>query len=113
MSDVSSMFLNPPDRILLGPGPSNIHPRVQRAMLAPIVGHLDPYFISVMEDTMNLLRSLFRTENILTMPMSGTGSAGMETGLCNFLEPGDVTVIGVNGFFGERMVDCASKSAQK
>ena len=107
MSDISYQELNPPHRILLGPGPSNIHPRVQMAMLAPMVGHLDPYFISIMEDTMNLLRALFRTKNELTFPISGTGSAGMEASFCNFLEPGDVAVIGVNGFFGERMVENA------
>lgn len=109
MSASSYQELNPPCRVLLGPGPSNIHPRVQRAMLAPIVGHLDPYFITIMEDTMSLLRALFRTKNTLAFPVSGTGSAGMETGFCNFLEPGDVAVIGVNGFFGERMVSIAQR----
>jgi len=94
----------------MGPGPSNIHPRVQAAMLAPIVGHLDPYFITIMEDTMELLRDVFRTKNALTFPISGTGSAGMEAGFCNFLEPGDVAVVGVNGLFGERMVDNAQRS---
>jgi alanine-glyoxylate transaminase/serine-glyoxylate transaminase/serine-pyruvate transaminase len=113
MSDTSHQDLNPPHRILLGPGPSNIHPRVQRAMLAPIVGHLDPYFITIMEDTMHLLRLLFRTKNELTFPISGTGSAGMEASFCNFLEPGDVAVIGVNGLFGERMVDNALRCGAK
>lgn len=107
MADITYRELNPPNRILMGPGPSNIHPRVQMAMLAPIVGHLDPYFITVMEDTVKLLRSIFRTKNDLTFPISGTGSAGMETGFCNFLEPGNVAVIGVNGFFAERMVENA------
>ncbi len=107
MSDITYRELNPPDRILMGPGPSNVHPRVQTAMLAPMVGHLDPYFITVMEDTVKLLRAVFRTGNELTFPISGTGSAGMETGFCNFLEPGDVAVIGVNGFFADRMVDNA------
>jgi len=107
MSSISYQKLNPPHRILLGPGPSNVHPHVQRAMLAPIVGHLDPYFVTIMEDTMHLLRTLFRTKNELTFPVSGTGSAGMEAGFCNFLEPGDVAVIGVNGFFGERMAENA------
>jgi len=107
MSDISYQDLNPPYRVLLGPGPSNIHPRVQRAMLAPMVGHLDPYFLTIMEDTMHLLRAVFRTKNELTFPISGTGSAGMETSFCNFLEPGDVAVVGVNGLFGERMVDNA------
>ena len=78
MSDISHQEVNPPYRVLLGPGPSNIHPRVQRAMVAPIVGHLDPYFLTIMEDTMNLLRTVFRTKNKLTIPISGTGSAGME-----------------------------------
>ena len=113
ISNASYQDLNPPQRILLGPGPSNIHPRVQMAMLAPIVGHLDPYFISIMEDTMDLLRNLFRTKNKLTFPISGTGSAGMEASFCNFLEPGDVAVIGVNGLFGERMVDNARRCRAK
>jgi alanine-glyoxylate transaminase/serine-glyoxylate transaminase/serine-pyruvate transaminase len=99
--------IDAPTRILMGPGPSNIHPRVQMAMMAPMVGHLDPYFISVMEDTVKLLRTVFRTENELTFPISGTGSAGMEAGFINFLEPGDVAVIGVNGFFSARMVENA------
>ena len=109
MADTTHLNLNPPQRILLGPGPSNIHPRVQSAMLAPIVGHLDPYFFAIMEDTMELLRTVFRTKNELTLPISGTGSAGMEASFDNFLEPGDVAVIGVNGLFGERMVDNAQR----
>ncbi|MBI2848129.1 MAG: alanine--glyoxylate aminotransferase family protein [Chloroflexi bacterium] len=109
MSDVLPLDLNPPQRILLGPGPSNIHSRVQRAMSAPLVGHLDPYFFTVMEDTIRLLRTLFRTKNELTFPISGTGSAGMEASLCNFLEPGDTAIIGVNGLFGERMADTAQR----
>lgn len=113
MSDTYHLDLNPPCRILLGPGPSNIHPRVQQAMLAPIVGHLDPYFITLMDDTVELLRALFQTRNKLTFPVSGTGSAGMETSFCNFLEPGDVAVIGVNGLFGERMVDNAQRCGAK
>ena len=113
MPSISYKKLTPPQRILLGPGPSNIHPRVQMAMLSPIVGHLDPYFITIMEDTMSLLRNLFITENRLTFPISGTGSAGMEASLCNFLEPGDSAVIGVNGLFGERMVDIARRCGAK
>ncbi len=110
MSDVSPQCLNPPVRILLGPGPSNIHPRVQMAMSAPLVGHLDPYFQSLMDETVRLLRLVFRTQNKLTFPISGTGSAGMEAAFDNFLEPGDVAVIGVNGVFGERMVDNAQRT---
>ena len=102
--------LNPPTRILLGPGPSNVHPRVQMAMLAPMLGHLDPYFITIMDDTRELLREVFRTENALTFPVSGTGSAGMEAGFDNFLEAGDVAIIGVNGLFGERMLDNAERT---
>jgi alanine-glyoxylate transaminase/serine-glyoxylate transaminase/serine-pyruvate transaminase len=113
MSEITYQQLNPPQRILLGPGPSNIHPRVQMAMLAPMVGHLDPYFISIMEDTKELLRKTFRTENKLTFPVSGTGSAGMEAGFCNFVEPGDVVVIGANGFFGDRMAEMARRYGAK
>ena len=113
MPNTSHQELNPPIRVLLGPGPSNIHPRVQMAMLAPIVGHLDPYFVTIMEDTMELLRTIFQTKNNLTFPISGTGSAGMEASFCNFLEPDDVAVIGVNGLFGERMVDNAQRCGAK
>jgi len=113
MSDISAENLNPPSRILLGPGPSNIHPRVQRAMIAPLVGHLDPYIFTVMDDTIKLLRFAFRTKNEITFPISGTGSAGMDAGFCNFLEPGDVAVIGVAGFFGERMVQNAQRCGAK
>ncbi|MBI4296111.1 MAG: alanine--glyoxylate aminotransferase family protein [Chloroflexi bacterium] len=113
VSEISSLKLSPPSRILMGPGPSNIHPRVQYAMSAPLVGHLDPYFTALMDDTMSLLRYLFRTSNKLTFPVSGTGSAGMEASFCNFLEPGDVAVIGVNGLFGERMVDNALRCGAK
>jgi alanine-glyoxylate transaminase/serine-glyoxylate transaminase/serine-pyruvate transaminase len=80
------------------------------AMSAPLVGHLDPYFTSLMDDTVALLRYVFRTQNKLTFPVSGTGSAGMEAAFDNFLEPGDVAVIGVNGLFGERMVDNAQRT---
>ena len=109
MTAVSYQHLNPPLRILLGPGPSNVHPRVQQAMAAPMVGHLDPYFVKIMDDTVELLRYLFRTQNRLTFPISGTGSAGMEASFCNFLETGDTVIIGVNGVFGERMVDNAAR----
>ncbi len=95
----------PSERILMGPGPSNVDPRVLRALAAPVMGHLDPDFLAIMEDTMGLLRMVFGTKNQLTMPMSGTGSAGMETVLVNFVEPGDRVVVAVCGLFGERMVD--------
>ncbi len=106
---MTQLHVNPPARTLLGPGPSNVHPRVLQAMAAPVVGHLDPYFQTVMDNTMQLLRETFRTKNQLTFPVSGTGSAGMEAGFCNFLEEGDVAVIGVAGLFGERMVDNATR----
>lgn len=109
MSSIPYQDLKPPYRILLGPGPSNIHPRVQRAMMMPLVGHMDPYFFTIMDDTMKLLRFLFQTKNELTFPISGSGSAGREASLCNFLEPGDVAVIGVGGFFSEVMAENASR----
>lgn len=96
-------------RILLGPGPSTVHPRVLRAMAHPLVGHLDPQFITLMNEVQELLRYVFQTENDLTFPVSGTGSAGMEAALCNFIEPGDSVLIGVNGYFGERMCDIAGR----
>jgi alanine-glyoxylate transaminase/serine-glyoxylate transaminase/serine-pyruvate transaminase len=96
-------------RILLGPGPSTVPPRVLRAMAHPLVGHLDPQFIALMNEVQELLRYVFQTENALTIPVSGTGSASMEAALCNFIEPGDAVLIGVNGYFGERLCDMASR----
>lgn len=101
--------LNTSERILLGPGPSMVHPRVLRAMAQPLVGHLDPQFLSVMREIQELLRYVFQTNNELTIPVSGTGSAAMEASLCNFIEPGDEVVIGVNGYFGERLCDMATR----
>lgn len=101
--------LDTSERILLGPGPSMVHPRVLRAMAHPLVGHLDPQFLSVMNDIQELLRYLFQTKNDLTIPVSGTGSASMEAALCNFIEPGDEVIIGVNGYFGERLCDMAGR----
>jgi alanine-glyoxylate transaminase/serine-glyoxylate transaminase/serine-pyruvate transaminase len=105
--------LNPIPRILMGPGPSNVHYRVLRAMSTPLVGHLDPQFLSIMDDTCNLLRNLFQTINRLTIPISGTGSAGMEAAFVNFIEQGDTVIIGVSGLFGERMSDVAERSGAK
>ncbi len=101
--------LDPPQRILLGPGPSNCHPRVLRTMSAPLIGHLDPDFLQIMNETMELLREVFQTKNQLTIPVSGTGSAGMEAAFVNLLEPGDKAVICINGIFGERMADVAGR----
>jgi alanine-glyoxylate transaminase/serine-glyoxylate transaminase/serine-pyruvate transaminase len=103
------MPINPPQRILLGPGPSNVHPRVLRALATPLVGHLDPAFIAMMEETKGLLRRVFQTSNELTIPISATGSAGMEACLVNLLEPGDTAIVGVNGVFGTRMVDIVER----
>ncbi|RXT05805.1 alanine--glyoxylate aminotransferase family protein [Ammoniphilus sp. CFH 90114] len=101
--------LNPPTRILMGPGPSDVHPQVLKAMATPLIGHLDPKFLEIMNEVMDLLRATFQTDNKLTVAMSGTGSAGMETVFVNLVEPGDKVVIGVNGLFGERMVDVAER----
>jgi alanine-glyoxylate transaminase/serine-glyoxylate transaminase/serine-pyruvate transaminase len=101
--------LNTPERILLGPGPSMVPSRVLQAMAHPLVGHLDPTFIEVMKEVQELLRYVFQTQNPLTLPVSGTGSAGMESTVANLLEPGDVILIGVNGYFGERLCDMAGR----
>jgi alanine-glyoxylate transaminase/serine-glyoxylate transaminase/serine-pyruvate transaminase len=101
--------IDPGERVLMGPGPSNVPARVLQAMSAPCIGHLDPYFLSVMDETQRLLRFLYQTENALTIPVSGTGSAGMETCFVNLVEPGDEVVVCVNGVFGTRMADVVSR----
>ncbi len=101
--------LSPPERILMGPGPSNVSKAVYDALATPIIGHLDPAFIEIMDEIGAMLREVFQTRNKLTIPMSGTGSSGMETAFVNVIEPGDTVVIGVNGVFGERMCDVASR----
>lgn len=105
--------LNPPRRILLGPGPSPVDDRVLRVMSAPLVGHLDPLFIRTMDEVQVLLRYVFETNNRLTIPISGTGSAGMEAAVANLLEPGEEIVICINGYFGERMHEMASRIGAK
>jgi alanine-glyoxylate transaminase/serine-glyoxylate transaminase/serine-pyruvate transaminase len=110
---ISFPDLNPSARILLGPGPSNIHPRVMRALSAPVVGHLDPDFVHIMDEIKKLLRSTFQTANEITFPVSGTGSAGMETALTNLIEEGDEVVVGVNGVFGDRAADAAGRLGAK
>ncbi len=97
--------LNTSPRILLGPGPSMVHPRVLRAMAHPLVGHLDPQFVNLMNEVQELLRFVFETENKMTFPISGTGSAGMETAVVNFVEPGDPVLVCVNGYFSERLCE--------
>jgi alanine-glyoxylate transaminase/serine-glyoxylate transaminase/serine-pyruvate transaminase len=101
--------IDPGERLLMGPGPSNVPARVLQAMSAPCIGHLDPQFLSVMDETQRLLRYLFQTENPLTIPVSGTGSAGMETCFVNLVEPGDEVVVCVNGVFGTRMADIVKR----
>lgn len=101
--------LKPPVRILMGPGPSDIHPRVLEAMAKPTVGHLDPYYLEVMDGLQTMLRRLFRTENRMTFAVSGTGSAGMEAAVANLIEPGDAMLVCVNGVFGARMTDVAQR----
>ena len=98
-----------PLRTLLGPGPSDVHPRVLAALAQPLVGHLDPAFLELMEELKGMLRTVFQTKNDLTFPVSGTGSSGMEACLVNLLEPGDEAVICVNGEFGRRMADIAAR----
>ena len=103
-------ILNPPVRILMGPGPSDIHPRVLAAMAKPTVGHLDPYYLQLMDHTQRMLRTLFRTENRMTFAVSATGSAGMEAAVVNLIEPGDRMIVCVNGVFGGRMADVAERA---
>src|SRR3954454_853192 len=97
------------ERLLLGPGPSNPFPEVMEAFQRPVLGHLDPDFLAVLDEIGDRLRAAFRTGNTLTLPMSGTGSAGMETCFVNLVEPGDAVIIGVNGVFGERMCEVARR----
>ena len=110
MSDHLPPPLNPPVRLLMGPGPSEIHPRVLRALAANTVGHLDPYYLALMNDMQGMLRTLFRTQNPMTMAISATGSAGMESTVVNLIEPGDSMIVCVNGVFGERMTDVAARA---
>ena len=96
-------------RVLLGPGPSEANARVLKAMTTPMLGYLDAEFVQIMDDTVGLLRRVFGTENRLTLPVSGTGTAGMEAALTNVIEPGDNVVVGVKGYFGERIADIAAR----
>jgi alanine-glyoxylate transaminase/serine-glyoxylate transaminase/serine-pyruvate transaminase len=102
--------LNPSPRLLLGPGPSDAHPRVLAAMATPLLGHLDPEFLVLMGETQDMLRRVFQTQYRLTFPVSGTGMAGMETCVVNLLEPGDRMVVCVNGVFGQRMTDVGQRA---
>ena len=105
--------LNPPVRTLMGPGPSDIHPRVLSAMGQNTVGHLDPYYLELMDGLQEMLRQLFRTKNPMTLAVSATGSAGMETTVVNLIEPGDSMVVCINGVFGSRMADVAERAGAR
>ncbi|MEE8487526.1 MAG: alanine--glyoxylate aminotransferase family protein [Gemmatimonadota bacterium] len=105
--------LCPPDRLLMGPGPSDVHPRVLQAMSTPLVGHLDPVFLDIMNEVQELLRYTFRTENRWTIPVSGTGSAAMEAAFANLVEPGDTVLVPTNGYFGARMESMARRAGGK
>ena len=98
-----------PQRVLLGPGPSDVPPRVLLALAQPTIGHLDPVFLRLMDEIRSGLQQVFHTKNEMTLAISGTGSAGMETVLVNLIEPGDRVLIGVNGVFGGRMLDIAQR----
>ena len=98
-----------PKRLLLGPGPANVHPQIMAALQQPVLGHLDPVFQEILVETSGQLRRLFGTENELTLAVTGTGFSGMESCLANLIEPGDTMLVGVNGFFGTRMVDFAKR----
>ncbi len=101
--------LRVPSRILLGPGPSIANPRVLKAMTTPMLGYLDSDFVGVMDDTVSLIRQVYGTQNKVTFPVSGTGTAGMETALTNVIEPSDAVVVGINGYFGGRIAEIAER----
>ena len=105
----TSQAFTPPNRLLLGPGPSDAAPSVLTALSNPLLGHLDPAFIGMMEEIKSMLRQVFQTENEMTFPVSGTGSAGMEFCFVNLIEPGDDVVVCINGVFGMRMADLATR----
>ena len=109
MSSQYGEFL-PAQRLLMGAGPANVHPRVLQAMTASLLGHLDPVFLQVMDDVRGMLRLVFRTTNSATLPVSGTGTAGMEAACVNIIEPGDVFIVATNGYFGERLAEIASRA---
>jgi alanine-glyoxylate transaminase / serine-glyoxylate transaminase / serine-pyruvate transaminase len=105
---IPSVF-QPPARLLMGPGPSMVAPSVLKAMSMPLLGHLDPVFVRMMDEIKSMLREVFQTRNAMTFPVSGTGSAGMEFCFVNLIEPGDEVVVCVNGVFGNRMVEVAER----
>jgi alanine-glyoxylate transaminase/serine-glyoxylate transaminase/serine-pyruvate transaminase len=108
---VGNLYPNP--RVLMGPGPSNVHYRVYQAMVTPVIGYLDSQLLSCMDEISEMLRMVFQTKNRLTLAISATGSSGMEASFVNFVEPGDTVIIGVNGFFAARMTEVASRCGAK
>ncbi len=98
-----------PERLLLGPGPSNAHPSVLKALSLPPIGHLDPFYVDLMGEVQELLRYAWQTDNRLTLPMSGTGSSAMEATIANVVEPNECVLVAVNGYFGNRLVDMAGR----
>ncbi len=113
LSQPATATAYPAERILMGPGPSPVPQRVLRALAAPTIGHLDPQYIAIMDETCELLRQVFRTKNPLTFPVSGTGMAGMECVATNLIEPGDEVIVCINGVFGTRMKDVMERCGAK
>src|SRR5438552_17148506 len=109
MSTTPTARRYPPERVLLGPGPSEVPARIREALAAPTIGHLDPEYLRIMDETRGLLQRVFRTANPLTLAVSGTGSAGMEACVANLTEPGDDAIVCVAGAFGARMADMAER----
>ena len=107
--DNSNAMIGVPPRILLGPGPSMVNTRVLQAMMQNMIGYLDPDYVDIMDQVAGLLGEVFQTNEAVTMALSGTGSSGMEAGLSSILEPGDTAIVCIYGFFGERMVDMATR----
>jgi alanine-glyoxylate transaminase / serine-glyoxylate transaminase / serine-pyruvate transaminase len=102
--------VTPPVRMLLGPGPSDIHPRVLAALARPTVGHMDPYYLKIMDELQSMLQQVFCTKNRMTMAISGTGSAGQEATVMNLVEPGERVLVCINGVFGNRLADMAERA---
>src|SRR5260370_8368958 len=106
---MSAATMQAPKRYLFGPGPTMVEPRVYQALSQPVVGHLDPYFFEVAGEVRALLREVFGTRNELTIPVSGTGSSGMETAVGNFVEPGSKFAVFANGFFCDRLTEMGKR----
>jgi alanine-glyoxylate transaminase / serine-glyoxylate transaminase / serine-pyruvate transaminase len=105
--------LNPPDRLLCGPGPSNVSPAVLAAMQRPLLGHMDPDLADILLEVVALLRGVYRARTGIVLALQATGTSGMETGLAHLLEPGDTAIVGVNGYFGRRIVEIAGRLGAK